>query len=119
MGCAVVLFLSLWLPWFTTSEENPNSVIAGARRRRRQRLAGFTTLDWLLALACTAPLHPLLDHRARAPAPWKPGEVTMLVGVVAFVLILCNGIILGRPGTASTSGSASATSWRWPRRPAC
>ena len=28
---------------------------------------------------------------------WKPGEVTMIVGITAFVLILCNGIILGRP----------------------
>ena len=29
---------------------------------------------------------------------WKPGEVTMIVGITAFVLILCNGIILGKPG---------------------
>jgi hypothetical protein len=28
----------------------------------------------------------------------KPGEVTMVVGITYFVLILCNGIILGRPG---------------------
>ena len=29
---------------------------------------------------------------------WKPGEVTMVVGITAFVLIICNGIVLGRPG---------------------
>jgi len=29
---------------------------------------------------------------------WRPGEVTMIVGITAFVLILLNGIILGRPG---------------------
>jgi hypothetical protein len=29
---------------------------------------------------------------------WAPGEVTMIVGMVAGALILLNGIILGRPG---------------------
>ncbi len=29
---------------------------------------------------------------------WKPGEITMIVGMAAFVLVLCQGIILGRPG---------------------
>ena len=28
---------------------------------------------------------------------WRPGEVTMIVGMTAFVLILCNGVILGKP----------------------
>ena len=29
---------------------------------------------------------------------WRPGEVTAIVGIIAFVLVLCNGIILGKPG---------------------
>lgn len=29
MAAAVVLFFSLWLPWFTTSSDNPNSRLAG------------------------------------------------------------------------------------------
>ena len=29
---------------------------------------------------------------------WRPGEITMIVGMIAFALILLNGIILGRPG---------------------
>ena len=28
---------------------------------------------------------------------WSPGEVTMIVGMACFVLILCNGVILGKP----------------------
>jgi len=28
---------------------------------------------------------------------WKPGEVTMIVGITAFILVICNGIILGKP----------------------
>jgi hypothetical protein len=29
---------------------------------------------------------------------WKPGEVTMILGMIAVALILLNGIILGKPG---------------------
>ena len=28
---------------------------------------------------------------------WSPGEVTMIVGITYFILILCNGVILGKP----------------------
>jgi hypothetical protein len=105
MGAAVVLFVSLWLPWFTTSAMNPNSTIAGASRGES---AGawqvFNTLDILLALACTAPflLTWILARGHRLT--WKPGEVTMVVGITAMVLILCNGVILGRPGDSVDIG---------------
>ena len=40
MGAALVLLLSLWLPWFTTSSDNPNSRLPGGvyRRDRLSRL---------------------------------------------------------------------------------
>ncbi len=79
MGAAVVLFASLWLPWFTTSADNPNSRLAGAS-------GGDGIID--------------RGHRLT----WKPGEVTMIVGITSFVLILCNGIILGRPGDSVDIG---------------
>jgi hypothetical protein len=57
----------------------------------------FGVLDLLLVAACTAPFI-LTWIIARAHAlTWHPGEVTMVVGITAFVLILCNGIILGKP----------------------
>jgi hypothetical protein len=105
MGCALVLFGSLWLPWFTTSEDNPNSVLAGASGGDGANAwQVFSTLDWLLALACTAPfiLSWIIARGHRLT--WKPGEVTMIVGIVAFMLILCNGIILGRPGDSVDIG---------------
>jgi hypothetical protein len=106
MGAALVLLASLWLPWFTTSD-NPNSKLACAGEGSTQCAVGpndsanawtvFSTLDWLLVAACAAPFI-LTWIVARGHAlTWKPGEVTMIVGIVAFVLILCNGIILGRP----------------------
>ncbi len=105
MGSALVLFVSLWLPWFTTSDSNPNSVLAGrSGGDGANAWQVFSSLDLLLVLACTAPfiLSWIIARGHRLT--WKPGEVTMIVGIVAFVLILCNGIILGRPGDSVDIG---------------
>jgi hypothetical protein len=105
MLAALVLFGSLFLPWFETSADNPNSRLAGASGGDGvDAWQVFTTLDWLLVAACLAPFI-LTWIVARGHAlTWKPGEVTMVVGIVAFVLILCNGIILGRPGDSVEIG---------------
>jgi hypothetical protein len=105
MGAGLVLFGSLWLPWFTTSEENPNSQLAGASGGDSVNAwQVFSSLDILLVLGATAPfiLSWIIARAHRLT--WKPGEVTMVVGITAFVLILCNGIILGRPGDSVDIG---------------
>jgi hypothetical protein len=105
MAAGAVLFLSLWLPWFTTSAGNPNSRLGGASGGDGVNAWHvFSKLDILLALAGTAPfvLSWILARGHRLT--WKPGEVTMIVGATAFVLILCNGIILGRPGDSVEIG---------------
>lgn len=105
MGGALVLLLSLFLPWFTTSSTNPNSRLAGASGGGGANAwEVFTTLQWLLLAACIAPfLLAWIVARGHKLA-WKPGEVTMVVGIIAIVLILCNGIILGRPGDSVEIG---------------
>jgi hypothetical protein len=106
MGAALVLLASLWLPWFTTSSDNPNSRLPGGAAGGDSASAWevFGMLDWLLVSACAAPFI-LTWIIARGHAlTWKPGEVTMIVGIVAFMLILCNGIILGRPGDSVDIG---------------
>src|SRR4029078_7798229 len=98
MAAGALLFLSLFLPWFTTSSENPNSTVGGATGGDgANHWPVFSSLDTLLTLAATAPfvLSWILARGHRLT--WKPGEVTMIVGITAFVLILCNGIILGKP----------------------
>ena len=101
-----VLFISLFLPWFGTSCSspghprgcNPNSTLHG-------RVGDFTAwqtfakLDVLLALACIAPFILAWIVVRGHDLTWRPGEVTMIVGMTAAVLILLNGIILGKPGT--------------------
>jgi hypothetical protein len=106
MGAALVLLASLWLPWFTTSSENPNSKLPGGVSGGDAANAWqvFNTLDWLLVAACAAPFILTWIVARAHDLTWKPGEVTMIVGIVAFMLILCNGIILGRPGDSVDIG---------------
>jgi hypothetical protein len=105
MGAGVLLFLSLWLPWFTTSADNPNSRLGGASGGDGVNAwQVFGTLDLLLVLAATAPFILCWIVARGHKLTWKPGEVTMIVGITAFVLILCNGIILGRPGDSVEIG---------------
>jgi hypothetical protein len=96
---SVVLLGSLWLPWFSTSS-NPNSKIDSAHIGANSHASAFQTfklLDLALVAACTAPFILSWIIARRHTLTWHPGEVTMVVGITALVLILCNGIILGKP----------------------
>ena len=104
---SLVLLLSLFLPWFKTDCEsldpptpegcNEESVYAG-------EVGDFTAwetfaiLDWLLLAACIAPFILAYIIARGHELSWRPGEVTMIVGMVAFALVLLNGVILGKPG---------------------
>ena len=99
MLAAVVLGISLFLPWYSTSD-NPNSEIESAGIGPNDSATAwetFSTLQFLLLAACTAPFILSWIIARGHKLTWAPGEVTMIVGITAFVLILCNGIILGKP----------------------
>jgi peptidoglycan/LPS O-acetylase OafA/YrhL len=104
---AGILLLSLFLPWFGTDCEsvnpespagcNPNSVLNG-KRGDFNAFEIFGVLDWLLVAACVAPFILAYIIARGHELSWRPGEVTMIVGMVALALILLNGIVLGKPG---------------------
>jgi hypothetical protein len=95
MGASLVLLGSLFLPWFSTG--NPNAKING-ERGDFNAWETFGIFDLLLLSACAAPfILSWIIMRGHA-LTWHPGEVTMIVGISYFVLILCNGVILGKPG---------------------
>ena len=100
---AGILFLSLWLPWFATSDDNPNSRIDG-KRGEFTAFDVYNTLDWLLVAACAAPFILAWIIVRKHKLTWRPGEVTMIVGITAFALILMNGVILGKPGDTVAVG---------------
>lgn len=93
------LFLSLLLPWFKTSETNPNSVLDGRSGGEGVNAWQiFTSLDLLLAAACTAPFVLAWLIVRGHELTWRPGEITMIVGITALMLIVLNGVVLGKPG---------------------
>ncbi len=99
MASALVLFASLFLPWFTTSD-NPNSKIDSAHIGSSSSATAWQTfpiLRWFLVAGCAAPFILSWIVARQHKLTWKPGEVTMIVGITTLVLILCNGIILGKP----------------------
>jgi hypothetical protein len=119
-GGAGVLLGSLFLPWFSTScgdkSEaaraeaagnaagcNPNSDYGG-RFGDFNAFETYGLMDILLVLACIAPFVLAWLVITQAQLSWRPGEVTMIVGMVAVALILLNGIVLGRPGDSVEIG---------------
>jgi hypothetical protein len=105
---ALILLGSLFMKWFATDcitnaaaraaqDCNPNSVYNG-ERGEFTAFETFKYLDWLLVAACVAPFILAYIVARSHKLSWKPGEVTMIVGMIAFALIFLNGIILGKPG---------------------
>ena len=95
-----LLLVSLWLPWFKTNADNPNSVIASSNTPSGESVNAwevFGALPWLLALLAVAPVILTWIIARGHKLSWRPGEVTMVAGMIGVTLVLCNGIILGKP----------------------
>jgi hypothetical protein len=105
ISCSVLLLSVLFLPWYSL-EENPQRVvgqasdswICGTDDESCTAFDTFSILRWLLILAALAPLILgwiiVRGHRLS----WPPGEMTMVAGFAATVLIAYNGII-DKPGS--------------------
>jgi len=101
MVAAVIFGISLFLPWFSTSS-NPNSIITSAQPDIGPNSTGsawdvYPWAKWAFLAAVIAPFILAWIVMRGHKLGWKPGEVTMIVGITAFILVLCNGIILGAP----------------------
>jgi hypothetical protein len=92
-----VLLISLFLPWFETNPDNANAQING-QTGEFNAFDTYGSLDWLLVAACLAPFILAWIVVRGHKLTWRPGEITMIVGMTAFVLIVLNGVVLGRPG---------------------
>ena len=111
LGAAASLLLIisiLFLPWFSVElnpqrqiggpDYNPDAFICGEGDFECTGFETFPIARWLLLLAALAPaiLGYILIRGHKLSYP--PGEMTMISGAAAFVLILYNGII-DRPGS--------------------
>ena len=96
-----LLLLSLWLPWYSTNADNENSVITSSGTK-----AGDSANAWdvfgklflvIMVLLAVAPVILTWIIARGHKLSWRPGEVTMVAGMAGVTLVLCNGIILGKP----------------------
>jgi hypothetical protein len=108
---SIVLLISLFLPWFSTSCDSLNkppgcdyNSLLNGHHGVFNAFQTYSILQWLLLAACIAPFVLAYIIARGHELSWRPGEVTMIVGMLAFALILLNGIILGRPGSDTPHG---------------
>ena len=102
MVSGALLFISLFLPWFSTGS-NPDSDIATAHIGPNASATAFQTFriaDWLFVLVSTAPFVLTWIIARRHKLDWPTGEVTMVAGLIGIFLVICNGLILGKPKPA-------------------
>jgi hypothetical protein len=91
-----LLAIGLFLPWYSPNTANRNANVNGVR----EAVSGFDTysiMRWLLLAAAIAPIILLYivirDHQLS----WPRGELTAVIGIIAFGLTGYVGII-DRPG---------------------
>jgi len=94
----LLLFISMFLPWYGVKAGPPaNENVCGAGKDSCTGFDTFPILRWLLLAGALAPLILawilVRGHRLS----WAPGELTMIVGFIAMVLIGYNGLI-DKPG---------------------
>ena len=103
-GGGVLLLSILFLPWYTLSH-NPvrdqgAGFICGTNDYSCTGFETFGFLRWLLILGALAPLILAWIIVRGHQLSWAPGELTMVAGLAATILILYNGVI-DKPGAGA------------------
>ena len=104
----VLLALSVFLPWYKADPDNPNANVDGMKGS----VSGWdahTILRYLLLAAALAPIILLYIVVRDHELSWPRGEMTAVIGIIAFGLVVYNGVI-DRPGEPS---SAIALAFGW------
>jgi hypothetical protein len=116
---AVLIIAILFLPWYSYDRpedsatfQDADAWICGVGEDSCTGFETFPILRWLLLLAALAPiiLAYILVRAHRLSYP--PGEMTMVAGFAAFVLIAYNGII-DKPGSGSAEIGLSLDYGYW------
>lgn len=110
---SILLLISLFfLPWFDL-EDNPqrsegaaDAFVCGTGNYTCTGWETFPIMRWLLLAAAFAPLILAYILVRGHKLSWAPGELTMVVGFTAFVLVLYNGFI-DKPGVQIAEAGVS------------
>ncbi len=122
-AASILLILSiLFMPWYSVDLEvpqrvpgeqfNPDSFICGEGEDSCTGFQTFPILRWLLLLAAIAPLILAWILVRGHKLSWAPGEMTMVAGFAAAVLIAYNGL-LDKPGSGSAEIGVSLDYGYW------
>jgi hypothetical protein len=97
LGGSMLLLSLLFLPWYsltdTPQREQQNAWICGPDEFECTGFETFPIMRWLLIAGAFAPLILAWILVRGHELAWAPGELTMVVGFVAILLIGYNGII--------------------------
>ena len=92
----VLLALSVFVKWYEARPENPNANVNGMKGVVTAWDA-HTILRYLLLAAALAPIVLLYIAVRDHELSWPRGEMTAVIGIIAFGLVVYNGVI-DRPG---------------------
>lgn len=115
MVVALILVGSLFLEWFSLETENvtrdeADDWVCGEGNNSCTGFDTFPILRWLLIAAASAPfILAWIVIRGHALS-WPRGELTAIVGLIAFVLIAYNGIV-DKPSANDIGVSLSFGYW--------
>jgi len=119
---ALLVVSLLFLPWYSVDlsippraegvDFNPEAFICGSGDGSCTGWETFPILRWLLLLAALAPLILAYIIARGHKLSYPPGEMTMIGGITAFVLIAYNGII-DKPGSGPTEIGVSLDWGYW------
>lgn len=106
IACAVIALLTLFfLPWYSLDadvvRDEESDWICGVGDDACTGWETFPILRWILLVGAFAPLILTWIVVREHKLSWAPGEMTMVVGFAAMVLIIYNGI-LDRPAPEGT-----------------
>jgi len=98
MIAALVLVISLFLPWFDLAtsgvvRDSADDWVCGVGNNSCSGFDTFPILRWLLLAAATAPFILAYIVVRGYALSWPRGELTAVVGMTAFVLIAYNGFV--------------------------
>ena len=103
IASTLLIITILFLPWYSLDENpqrvasEPDSWVCGVGEFSCTGFETFPILRWLLLLAAAAPLILAYILVRGHKLSYPPGEMTMIAGFAATVLIFYNGI-LDKPG---------------------
>jgi hypothetical protein len=104
-----LLALSVFLPWYKTNPDNSNANID----EMKGSIAGWDAhmiLRYLFLAAALAPIILLYIVIRDHELSWPRGEMTAVIGIIAFGLVVYQGVI-DRPGEPSSEISLAFGWW--------